>query len=208
MPSDAAVRTYCALNRDLTYRRTENKEAAKQNAENFVHVQSFEQRLREVGKRHPGIFDDPNRLWNMDETQVDGEFGHRRKSFSSASSNHGGYSVVRKGSGKHLTAILNVSASGQLAPLFAIAAGKSVMVSWTRPLPKVSFVDDEGVPHWLADQGWMPNDTVVRCTKNGSVDMTTMPVLIQHIEKICTTFRCSRQGICSLSRWPFVPERN
>ena len=65
----------------------------------------------------------------MDETCVDGEIGRRIKVFSSANSHHGGAIANVKGSGKHLTAVLIASASGQRAPLFAIAGGKNVMQS-------------------------------------------------------------------------------
>ena len=49
-PSDAAIRTCRVENRDLTYRKTENKDAAKIKAENFSHVNSLADRLKESTK--------------------------------------------------------------------------------------------------------------------------------------------------------------
>lgn len=176
VPSDAAVRTYRALNRDITYRKQENKEAAKLKAENHEHVMTFAEQLRAVEQRHPGIFTDPDRLWNMDETHVDGEFGKRRKGFTDARSHHGGFMSVQKGSGKHMTALLTASASGKLAPLFAIAAGKKVMQAWTEPLSKTHYKDSQSVPHWLAEKCWLPKDVVIRCTKKGQLKQMFCPL--------------------------------
>ena len=183
IPSNAAIRTYRAFNRDITYRKAESKETAKFRGENFDHVNKFKQCLHEVEKRHPGIFDDPDRIWNMDEAHVDGEFGHRRKVFRSAQSHHGGFQPVQKGSGKHLTAVITASASGKLVPLFSIAAGKNVIEAWLKPLPAESYTSKAGIPHWLTQPGWMPGDCVIRCTENGSVDMKTLPFVIEHIDR-------------------------
>lgn len=93
---------------------------------------------------------------------MDGAFGKRIKTFTTARSHHGGFVSVQKGSGKHLTAVLIASASGKLAPLFAIAAEKSVMKSWIEPMPQAFYKDGKNVPHWLAESGWMPKDSVIR----------------------------------------------
>ena len=61
-PFDAAIRTYRAQNRDLTYRRGENKDAMKLKAKNFRHVSSFSNCLKSIAYRHPGIFGDPSCL--------------------------------------------------------------------------------------------------------------------------------------------------
>ena len=49
-PSDAAIRTYRALNRDITYRKAENKDAAKLGAEIFEHVNTLPKCLADVEK--------------------------------------------------------------------------------------------------------------------------------------------------------------
>ena len=110
----------------------------------------------------------------MDETYVDGEFGHRRKSFSSARSHHRGFQAVQKGSRKHLTAVITASALGKLVPLFSIAAGKNVMEASLKPLPAESYTSKAGIPHCLPQPGWMTSDCVIRCIENGSVDMKTL----------------------------------
>ena len=75
VPSDATIRTYRAKNINLTYRKTKNKDAAKIKAENFDHVNSLAEHLKDVEKKDPGIFENPLHVWNIDETHVDGEFG-------------------------------------------------------------------------------------------------------------------------------------
>ena len=107
IPSDAAIRIYRAQNRDIRYRKRENKDTLKQKAENYSHVETFAQQLKLVQQRHPDIFEDLDRLINLDETHVDGEFGCRYKVFGSATTQHGGSIANKKRSGKHLTAIIH-----------------------------------------------------------------------------------------------------
>ena len=85
------------------------------------------------------MFDEPDGIWNKDEIHVDGEFGHRRKVFSSVRSQCGGFQAVQKCSGKHLTTVIIASASGKLVPLFSIPAGMNEMQAWLRPLPAESY---------------------------------------------------------------------
>ena len=181
-PSDAAIRTYRALNLYITYRKAENKDAAKLGVESSEHVNTFDKRLADVEKRHPGIFHDPRRLWNMDETHVDGEFGRRIKTFTDASSHHGGFKSVHKGSGKRVTAVLAASVSGHITPLFCIAAGKYIMEDWIKPLPRTFFKHENGASHWLAESGWLRSECVLRCTLNGSIEEQTLPMFIDHFD--------------------------
>ena len=119
----------------------------------------------------------------MDETHVDGAFRRRAKGFSSANSHHSCAISNVKGSGKHLTAVLIASAPGQLAPLFAGAGKRNVMQSWMAPLLKKEYTKDN-VPHWLKDESWIPRDCVSRCTQKGSVEMDTIPHIIEHIDTV------------------------
>ena len=167
--SSAAIRTYRAKNRDISYRHTENMDADKLRAENHDRIESLAHRLREIATNHAGIFDNPLQIWNLDETHVNGEFGERVKGFSGVHSYHSGFTAVKKGPGRHMTAVIASAASGHLALLFVIASGVNVMQSWTTPLDKTSFTSDETGPHWLTNQEWLTGDVVIRCTENGSV---------------------------------------
>lgn len=69
-PSDNAIRAWRARNRDITFRKAENKNAAKLHAERFEHVESFDKSLWSVSEKHSCIFDDPVNLRNMDETAI------------------------------------------------------------------------------------------------------------------------------------------
>ena len=78
LPSADSIRHCRAVNRDITYRNVENKDAAKLHAENYDHVASFAKVLRDVRNDFPGIFQNPYRLWNLDETAVSCEYGKKR----------------------------------------------------------------------------------------------------------------------------------
>ena len=90
--------------------------------ENFGHCKTYEAALRMVEEKHPGIFNDPLRLWNMDEKTFSSEYGKKTKVFSPADSNHGGFrvSTIGSGWGKHITAVMAASPSGLLTPPFLL----------------------------------------------------------------------------------------
>lgn len=62
------------------------------------------------------------------------------------------------------------------------------MQKWTEPLARDSYKDKRESPHWVAENGRVPKDMVVRCTENVSVEMETMPFLIQHIDRYVRQF--------------------
>ena len=78
LPSPDAIRRFRARNRDLKFRVAENVSAARLDAENEAHVDCLRTTLIQVAKKHPGIFEDPRRIWNWDETAVSGELGKKR----------------------------------------------------------------------------------------------------------------------------------
>ena len=57
--------------------------------ERFEHVLSYVTALKQVDTVHPGIFRNADRLWNMDETKVDAEFGKRVKVLGPLNTHHG-----------------------------------------------------------------------------------------------------------------------
>ena len=119
LPSAAAVRTWRAQNMDIKFRKAENKAFAKLQAENFAHVNTFGSALKQVGTEHPEIFQSSDLVWNMDETAVSAEFGQPVKVFGAADTKHGGFKAApASGSGKHITAVVAVSASGRKTPPF------------------------------------------------------------------------------------------
>ena len=62
LPSLAAIRSFRARNRSLAYRNSENITAARLGAENTSPVATLKEVLLKIGKKHPGILEDPNRL--------------------------------------------------------------------------------------------------------------------------------------------------
>lgn len=136
IPSDDSVRSFRARHRELTYRSAENKELEKLKGEDFLHCKTYEAALRMVEEKIPGMFNDPLRLWNMEETNVTAENGKKKKVFSPADPHHGGFQVATtgSGSGKHITSVIAASPSGLVAPPFFIVAGKRVMSNWLLPV--------------------------------------------------------------------------
>ena len=129
LPSADAIRHWRAVNRDITYRNVENKDAAKLHAEIYDHVASFPKVLRDVGNDFPGIFQNPYRLWNLDETAVSCEYGKKRKVFGAADTHHGGYTAWHASKmSKHITAIISVSASRLKASPFFRCSWKELHV--------------------------------------------------------------------------------
>lgn len=128
IPSDDALRSWGARNRDVTYRVAENKRTAFLVAERHDHVVTFKPTLEQISEKHPGIFADPDRLWIFDETAVDGEFGRKTKVFTSMQMNQGGRRTQRgRKRNMHVTVLVAVSASGRKTPPFFIVSGKRMM---------------------------------------------------------------------------------
>ena len=94
-------------------------------AETFGHVSTFSDALKKVEYANPDIFRNPARLWNVDETAVDCQYGERNKVFGSSATHHGGYMAgqARK-TNKHITLVVAVSASGGKVPPLFIVEGK------------------------------------------------------------------------------------
>lgn len=120
LPSDAAIRSFRARHRELTFRAQENKEIANISAENETHIKPFFDIIAGIGERSEGLLSNPNFIWNLDETAVDATFGKKEKVFTSSKSHHGGYKAcsTQYASQKHITAVVCVSASGLCAPPF------------------------------------------------------------------------------------------
>lgn len=106
VPSVGTVRSSRSLHLSQTCRSAENKELAKLKGEDFGHCKIYKAALRLVEERHPDVFTDTLRLWNMDETTVTAEYGQMKKIFFPGASNHGGFCVSTIGSGgrRHISA--------------------------------------------------------------------------------------------------------
>lgn len=110
--ADDAIRTYRALNRDVTYRKAENMEATKHRAEKFDHVASFAQAFREVDASPPGILMTlvDYKIWTRPIVSLASELKHSPPLTLTMED----FLSVQKGSEKHFTAFLIASASGML----------------------------------------------------------------------------------------------
>ena len=108
----------------------------------------------------------------------------REKVFCPSDSHHGGYKAVAgKGIGKHLTAVVATSASGQKSDPFLIFEGVYQMERWFQPLNDKVFKGADGQPEWFAREGWMPSGSVVTGTENGSMDQGTITAFAEHFNR-------------------------
>ena len=98
------------------------------------------------------MFSHPNRLWNVDETEISSAQGKFRKVFSSSTSHHGG-SVIQNSTGQSMdvTAVVTISAGGLIAPPVIIVEGKNIMKSWFKLL-SVADLNHEPELMWLTHE--------------------------------------------------------
>jgi len=217
LPSPWAIRGWRARNRDMTFRHPENKEVAKLRAECFSHVNSLVRALKNVAADYPGIFDSPSRLWNVDETKVSSEFGERQKVFGSANTHHGGSIASRvAGGGKHVTAVIAISAAGAIAPPFLIVAGKNKMSNWFDPLLETEVNQKSGGLQavglsWLKDPNWFPEDAHISMSDNGSMEKRLISFAVDHIARAARksispsdTFCLTLDGHSSREGWEWL----
>lgn len=118
--SPAAVRTFRAKNPEICLRTHTIKDAEKLRAEDPEHLGSYKTVLEEINNLHPGMLKDPSRFWNIDETAVLSEKGRKRKVFGPSCSHQGGFVSQQTGSGegRHVSAVVAVSAAGHTTPPF------------------------------------------------------------------------------------------
>ena len=81
LPSHEAVRAFRSKHRQISFRSHERKDLAKVKGENYEHVDTFFRILEGVEHDIQGILRNGDRLWNMDETAVDTEYGKKPVSF-------------------------------------------------------------------------------------------------------------------------------
>lgn len=186
-PSRAAIDKFRANNRDITMRTKRPKDMSKLKAENVEHVLTFETALKEVEADYPGIFSDPRRVWNVDETDINSTKVAKEKRFSATASKEGasvadGYA----GSGKHVTLVVAINAAGQNVHAYFLVDGIYHMTGWTAPLPidpKNVVVLPGGVDlRPYCKDGWFPGKGVIRCTPNGSMTIEELPVFLKFLD--------------------------
>ena len=207
----ASLRKFRIDNPDITFRNKVNKEISKQRGESFDHVKTLDGVLQNIFENNPEIARDPNKIWNMDETGIDCEFGTKEKVASSSSSNHSGSRISADGSGTgvHVTCVVAVSASGLRCPPFFIIQGKHPMSSWTDAIEgKPGQILKSTVLERFTRENWFPHNGVKAMSEKGSMTMQTLPLFMTHFntfvrrhvpqdEKILMTLdgHSSRKGI-------------
>ena len=195
VPSMDAIRSFRARRPELRYRKAEAKETVNLRGENFDHVNTYATVLKNVLSDYPGIFDNGDYVWNMDETQVDGEFGERKKVYSPADTHHGGFIATKKhaGDGRHVTVVMAVSASAKKAPPFFIVEGKRNMSNWYMKLAEDEYELSYGHLRVLTEDGWFPSDASLVMAEKGSMEMCIIPLFMQHLNRFVRQYVPSEQ---------------
>lgn len=134
----------------------------------------------------------------MDETGALTEYGQKTKVFGASSTDHGGCISQSTGSGegRHVTAVIAVSASGHKAPPFFIVQGKNVMRNWFLPLNSEVYTSFPLEMSSLLTESWFPSKGVVVCSENGSMTMDFMPLFVEHVNNFDRTIVPSEVSYC------------
>ncbi len=109
LPLKASIRSFRVRHREITLRRGQEKERAKLLAEHPDHARTCERVLRNVIEKHPHLASQPEYIWNMDETEVDGK-GRKRKMYCSSSGSTTGFDATYFApGGPHVTFVVVTS---------------------------------------------------------------------------------------------------
>ena len=101
---------------------------------------------------------------------------------SPAESRHGGARVGNfAGNDQYVTAVVITSAAGHCLPPFFVFVGKYKIKEWLDSLDKSYFDDDES-EGWLAEPEWFPKDARMSGTANGSMKISIIHLVIEHIQ--------------------------
>eukprot|EP00171_Calliarthron_tuberculosum_P003025 IDg3025t1 len=198
VPSSDVVRAFRAKHPDVCLRTHTRKDAAKLRAEDREHLRSYKEILQEVDKLHPGMLQDPCRFWNTDETAVLTEKGRKRKVFGPSSAHQGGFVTqqVGSGEGRHVTAVIAVSAAGHKAPPFLLSRENVEKGSMTALVLErflkhlndyVRTIVPEGVPYCVSLDGHKSRcgiEWLEFCSKN-KVEVIQAPANTSHFLQPC-----------------------
>lgn len=132
LPCGNTVRSFQAENREITIRKSENHSHKCILEENINQVGTLVNHLKDLKEQHPHLFKDSNYIWNLHETEVNAIYWKR---------------VIRKRKEEHereASQLQNLRSSyygsnswiciGYDSTTLVLAAGKSVMLAWTKPL--------------------------------------------------------------------------
>lgn len=158
-----------------------NKEHPKLAAQTYDHVETMFHNMERVSDANEGILLDHNRLWNLDEADINVTGGKLDCAFACESTKNGGkrgiHSKFLNEAGKHITAVVTDAIRGILMPPFFIIVGKIINSDWWA---LISGVFREA-PHDVIARFTLPNcfplEAVIKVNDNGSMEGAIMPLL-------------------------------
>lgn len=124
-PSDDAIRARRACNRNITLRVQENNNIQRLSAQTHDHVLTFQNAIQAVENFNPSIHSTAGCVVNFEKTKVDGKYGELIKIFRLSNTHHNGFQLasLSNNNGRHVTAVIEISASGKKTPSFPSLLG-------------------------------------------------------------------------------------
>ena len=181
IPSADAMRPFRVRHPELSHRRGQAKELAKVRGESSSHAKTCVGVLKEVFKEHPELLQNPEAVANVDEAEADAQFGKWKRAYGS-SEGRGGGAAPGSARGPHATSFLAANAAGRVAPPFFLVSGKNAMPSGAEPLEPEQHRSVGELARFLRPN-WMPQDAALRASANGSMEMSHIHLLIEHINR-------------------------
>lgn len=199
MSCDDILRSFGTISREITVQMTKYHSPKYYLGENIDHVSTMVNHLKQLKKKHPNIFQDPNCIRKLDETVVKATYGEPGAVFNIARTDLEGRCYNIKCNGAYLTAVIATSAVRLIAPPFSVAACKNVMPRWKKAL---DLTDRESLLRIF--NGWLTRTrywTVRACipVQKGSMKLALMldPVK-QSNELVLKTIPRGGLSCCSL----------
>lgn len=89
IPSDEAIRDYCAQNKEISHRRIENKEVAERTDKSYKNIDNLFTAVNEIILKNSRLLFDAHLVWTSDLPAVDGTPSKWAKGFTSSDTTNG-----------------------------------------------------------------------------------------------------------------------
>lgn len=111
------VKSFRSCHRMVKYRSDEKKYLTKAKDENYENVKKLKTALEFVLHKHQVLKQYRRLVWNLDETDVSGEYGLKTKVFTDTQGKSGGYRFLKgKCIGKHLPVVVIAQTANDVFP--------------------------------------------------------------------------------------------
>lgn len=129
-------------------------DVSKLKAECVDHVVTFETPFRAPEEDYPGIYSDPEILWNINKTDINNRKTKPEKVFGASSSKEAAPPVAdgyEGTAGKHVTLAVGNNAPGELLDAYFVVEGKK-MTGWTACFPSIRVASKSFKEAWTCSR--------------------------------------------------------